>query len=259
MRAPRTGPKGSGASRSRGFFVCGLHNEKRLPQGDRRGGAPRRRRDRHPAHLARRLPRAGALAAQSLRPGVGARSPRGLPRRRRPDPDDEHLGRQPREADVARVGRLAREDQPRGRAPRPRGRRRRAACSSPDRSVPLGALVKPYGSLQLSQVREIFEEQARLLLESGVDLILLETFGSLLEAAEAVRAVRGALGRDPARRRDDVSRGRTDGLRRGRAARPRDPRARRRRRGRHELHARARRKPTTSSCGCEPPFPRPCR
>ena len=56
---------------------------------------------------------------------------------------------------------------------------------------PLGALVKPYGSLSLTQVREIFEEQARLLLESGVDLVLLETFGSLLEAAEAVRAVRG--------------------------------------------------------------------
>jgi homocysteine S-methyltransferase len=56
---------------------------------------------------------------------------------------------------------------------------------------PLGALVKPYGSLHLTQVREIFEEQARVLLDSGVDFILLETFGSLLEAAEAVRAVRG--------------------------------------------------------------------
>jgi methionine synthase I (cobalamin-dependent)/5,10-methylenetetrahydrofolate reductase len=56
---------------------------------------------------------------------------------------------------------------------------------------PLGALVKPYGSLTLSQVREIFEEQARALLDSGVDLILLETFGSLLEAAEAVHATRG--------------------------------------------------------------------
>ncbi len=56
---------------------------------------------------------------------------------------------------------------------------------------PLGALVKPYGSLQLTQVREIFEEQARVLLDAGVDLLLLETFGSLLEAAEAVRAVRG--------------------------------------------------------------------
>src|SRR5499426_4130738 len=47
---------------------------------------------------------------------------------------------------------------------------------------PLGALVKPYGALTLAQVREIFEEQARVLLEGGVDLILLETFGSLLEA-----------------------------------------------------------------------------
>lgn len=56
---------------------------------------------------------------------------------------------------------------------------------------PLGALVKPYGRLTLAQVREIFEEQARTLLEAGVDLVILETFGSLLEAAEAVRAVRG--------------------------------------------------------------------
>jgi len=56
---------------------------------------------------------------------------------------------------------------------------------------PLGALVKPYGSLTLAQVREIFEEQARTLLDAGVDLVVLETFGNLLEAAEAVRALRG--------------------------------------------------------------------
>ncbi len=62
---------------------------------------------------------------------------------------------------------------------------------------PLGALVKPYGSLHLTQVREIFEEQARLLLDSGVDLVILETFGSLLEAAEAVRAVRGLSSQIP--------------------------------------------------------------
>jgi len=62
---------------------------------------------------------------------------------------------------------------------------------------PLGALVKPYGSLTLVQVREIFEEQARVLLEAGVDLLLLETFGSLLEAAEAVRAARGLSGQVP--------------------------------------------------------------
>jgi len=55
---------------------------------------------------------------------------------------------------------------------------------------PLGALVKPYGTLTMMQVREIFQEQARVLLEAEVDLVLLETFGSLLEAAEAVRAVR---------------------------------------------------------------------
>ena len=56
---------------------------------------------------------------------------------------------------------------------------------------PLGAMVKPYGSLSLSQVREIFEEQIRILVEEGVDLVLLESFSNLLEAAEAVRAARG--------------------------------------------------------------------
>jgi methionine synthase / methylenetetrahydrofolate reductase (NADH) len=55
---------------------------------------------------------------------------------------------------------------------------------------PLGALVKPYGVLTLTQVRDIFEEQIRFLLEEGVDLLLFETFGNLLEAAEAVRAAR---------------------------------------------------------------------
>jgi homocysteine S-methyltransferase len=62
---------------------------------------------------------------------------------------------------------------------------------------PLGALVKPYGTLTMTQVREIFQEQARVLLEADVDLLLLETFGSLLEAAEAVRAVRDLSGQVP--------------------------------------------------------------
>src|SRR6266496_3119710 len=62
---------------------------------------------------------------------------------------------------------------------------------------PLGALVKPYGSLTLVGVREIFEEQIRALLEAGVDLLLFETFGSLLEGAEAVRAARGLSGGIP--------------------------------------------------------------
>lgn len=62
---------------------------------------------------------------------------------------------------------------------------------------PLGALVQPYGQLTLLDVREIFEEQARFLLDAGVDLIVLETFGSLLEAEEAVRAVRGLSAQIP--------------------------------------------------------------
>lgn len=60
---------------------------------------------------------------------------------------------------------------------------------------PLGQLVKPYGPLTKALVREIFTEQARILLEEGVDLISLETFSSELEILEAIRAVR-ALSRD---------------------------------------------------------------
>ena len=55
---------------------------------------------------------------------------------------------------------------------------------------PLGQLVKPYGPLTKAQVREIFNEQIRILLEEGVDLIRLSTFSSQLEALEAIRAVR---------------------------------------------------------------------
>ena len=43
---------------------------------------------------------------------------------------------------------------------------------------PLGQLVKPYGPLTKAQVREIFNEQIRILLEEGVDLIRLSTFSS---------------------------------------------------------------------------------
>lgn len=55
---------------------------------------------------------------------------------------------------------------------------------------PLGQLVKPYGPLTKAQVRDAFTEQIRLLLEEGVDLLLLETFSSPLEITEAVRAAR---------------------------------------------------------------------
>jgi homocysteine S-methyltransferase len=55
---------------------------------------------------------------------------------------------------------------------------------------PLGQLVKPYGPLTRPHVREIFTEQIRLLLEEKVDLLLFETFSSLLEITEALRAAR---------------------------------------------------------------------
>ena len=55
---------------------------------------------------------------------------------------------------------------------------------------PLGELVKPYGPLTKSQVRELFTEQIRILLEEEVDLLLLETFTSTLETVEAIRAAR---------------------------------------------------------------------
>ena len=104
---------------------------------------------------------------------------------------------------------------------------------------PLGALVKPYGSLTLAQVREIFEEQARVLLEAGVDLVVLETFGSLLEAAEAVRAVRGLSAEIPiVAQMTFLADGRTAfGESAAHALPTLAPRGRRRRRA--ELHARA--------------------
>ncbi len=55
---------------------------------------------------------------------------------------------------------------------------------------PLGQLVKPYGPLTKPQVREIFSEQIRILLEEGVDVLGFETFSSTLEILEALRAAR---------------------------------------------------------------------
>ncbi len=55
---------------------------------------------------------------------------------------------------------------------------------------PLGALVKPYGNLTLSDLAEAYVEQMAILVEEGVDAILIETHPSLLEALEAVRAAR---------------------------------------------------------------------
>ena len=51
------------------------------------------------------------------------------------------------------------------------------------------------GSLTKGRSGRSSTSRPAILLEDGVDLIVLETFSSELETAEAVRAVRGALGR----------------------------------------------------------------
>ncbi len=55
---------------------------------------------------------------------------------------------------------------------------------------PLGALVKPYGNLTLADLAKAYTEQIAILVGEGVDLIIIETHPSLLEAMEAVRAAR---------------------------------------------------------------------
>lgn len=55
---------------------------------------------------------------------------------------------------------------------------------------PLGALVKPYGNLTLAELGAIYQEQIEILYEAGVDVLMIESHPSLLEALEAVRAAR---------------------------------------------------------------------
>ncbi|MEX1255954.1 MAG: bifunctional homocysteine S-methyltransferase/methylenetetrahydrofolate reductase [Dehalococcoidia bacterium] len=57
---------------------------------------------------------------------------------------------------------------------------------------PVGVGLASGGEVTLKQAHRAFAEQAKALLEAGVDLIMLETFPSLAEAREAVLAVREA-------------------------------------------------------------------
>ena len=59
---------------------------------------------------------------------------------------------------------------------------------------PLGSRVKPLGSISVAEAKEIFGEQARALVEAGVDLLILETFGDIVELGAAVEAAREAAG-----------------------------------------------------------------
>ncbi len=55
---------------------------------------------------------------------------------------------------------------------------------------PLGVRIAPYGRVKPEQAREAFAEQIRALAESGVDLIVMETFSDLYEIREAIRAAK---------------------------------------------------------------------
>ena len=55
---------------------------------------------------------------------------------------------------------------------------------------PLGIRIEPWGKVGVDEAREYFREQARALLEGGVDLFVLETFRDLNEIGAAIDAVR---------------------------------------------------------------------
>jgi homocysteine S-methyltransferase len=53
---------------------------------------------------------------------------------------------------------------------------------------PLGVRIEPLGPTSFIEARAIFREQAEALIEGGIDLFILETFGNLGELREAVMA-----------------------------------------------------------------------
>ena len=55
---------------------------------------------------------------------------------------------------------------------------------------PLGIRVEPWGKTGIDEAEDIFREQARGLLDGGVDLFVLETFRDVNEIGAAIRAVR---------------------------------------------------------------------
>jgi homocysteine S-methyltransferase len=55
---------------------------------------------------------------------------------------------------------------------------------------PLGIRIEPWGKTGVDEAEEFFREQARALVEGGVDLFVLETFRDVNEIGAAIRAVR---------------------------------------------------------------------
>lgn len=57
---------------------------------------------------------------------------------------------------------------------------------------PLGAILEPYGDLPAAEAQAAYEEQARALVEAGVDAIIIETQTSLEEMGVAIDAAKAA-------------------------------------------------------------------
>lgn len=57
---------------------------------------------------------------------------------------------------------------------------------------PLGAILEPYGDLSQDEARAAYEEQARALIEGGVDAIIIETQTSLEEIGVAIDGAKAA-------------------------------------------------------------------
>jgi homocysteine S-methyltransferase len=55
---------------------------------------------------------------------------------------------------------------------------------------PLGVQIEPIGKLSYDEAKDVFKEQARGLLDGGVDLMVLETFALVSELLQAIRAIR---------------------------------------------------------------------
>ena len=58
---------------------------------------------------------------------------------------------------------------------------------------PLGLRIEPLGPTSFAEAREFFREQAAALAGAGVDLLLLETFGSVSELREAIAGARAVM------------------------------------------------------------------
>ncbi|MFQ5604362.1 MAG: bifunctional homocysteine S-methyltransferase/methylenetetrahydrofolate reductase [bacterium] len=55
---------------------------------------------------------------------------------------------------------------------------------------PLGVKIEPWGKLSKEEAQEAFSEQAKALLNGGVDLFILETFSDLSEIQQAIIAIK---------------------------------------------------------------------